>query len=58
MRQKTGDAPQLEHTTHYLTVKFISQMGVAGRYPDSCSRCALGEVVSLEEGAGSQMLRS
>lgn len=58
MRQKTGHAPQLEHTTHYLTVKFISQMGVAGRYPDSCSRCALGEVVSLEEGAGSQMLRS
>ena len=58
MRQKTGDAPQLEHTTHYLTVKFISQMGVTGRYPDSCSRCALGEVMSLVEGAGSQMLRS
>lgn len=38
MRQKTGDAPQLDHTTHYLTVKFISQMGVTGRYPDSCSR--------------------
>ena len=58
MRQKTGGAPQLDHTTHYLTVKFISQMEVAGKDPDSCSRCALGDVVSLVEGAGSQMLRS
>ena len=58
MRQKTGDPPQLGHTTDYLTVKFISQMRVSGMYPFICLRCALGEVVSLVEGAGSQMPRS